>query len=443
MTLAFPPNFVWGAATAAFQIEGAAQEDGRGVSIWDTFCRTPGKVHNSDTGDVACDHYHRYRDDIALMADLGLQAYRFSIAWPRILPTGTGAVNAAGLDFYDRLVDTLLERGITPYATLYHWDLPQPLQDQGGWVNRATVDAFANYTEVISRRLTDRIKHWMTINEPWCVSLLSYGTGEHAPGMQDWKAALQASHHVLLAHGRAVEVLRANGAEQVGIVLNFEWVDAISDSPEDRTAAQRRDGFFNRWFAEPVFLGQYPEDMWAFYGANVPQIHDGDLKIISTPIDFLGVNYYSRSIIGAGDHDPHFGWRFQASANEYTAMGWEVYPEGLYNLLKRIQRDWQPKRILITENGAAFTDELNGGSVVHDERRLAYLKDHFSAANRALHEGVPLTGYFVWSLLDNFEWAHGYSKRFGIVHVDYATQKRTPKQSALWYKDVIQHNAVI
>ncbi|HRE46582.1 MAG TPA: GH1 family beta-glucosidase [Aggregatilineales bacterium] len=442
MTGHFPEGFVWGAATAAFQIEGAANTDGRGVSIWDTFCRTPGKVFNGDTGDVACDHYHRYESDIALMTDLCLRAYRFSISWARVVPNGTGAVNPAGLDFYDRLVDTLLAKGIQPYATLYHWDMPQALQDRGGWVSREAPTAFAAYSEAVARRLGDRVKDWMTINEPWVISMMGYGTGDHAPGLHDWKAALQASHHVLLAHGEGMRAVRAAvpGA-RVGIVLNTTWVDPASEVAADKEAAARFDGFYTRWFADPVFTGAYPVDMMNWYGTQAPTIHEGDMASISAPTDFLGVNYYSRVIIGAGDHDSHLKVRYVRGAGEHTAMDWEVYPDGLYNSLKKYAA-YQPKKIFVTENGAAYDDQPSGTGAVEDPQREAYLRHHLAAAARAIQDGVPLAGYFVWSLLDNFEWALGYSKRFGIVYVDYATQKRTPKRSALYYRDVIQRNAL-
>ena len=444
--LVFPEGFLWGAATAAYQIEGAASADGRGPSIWDTFCRTPGKVVNGDTGDVACDHYHRYRDDIELMADLGLKAYRFSIAWPRILPEGTGAVNKAGLDFYDRLVDALLAKDIEPFATLYHWDLPQPLQDRfGGWASRDIVEPFVHYADVISRRLGDRVHHWMTINEPWVAAFLGYAEGVHAPGIRDLRAAIKAAHNLLLSHGQTVPVLRANGDAntRVGIVLNLNWVDAATDSAEDRAAAHRLDGYHNRWFLDPVFEGAYPADMVELYdklAAGALDVQPGDMDAIAAPLDFLGVNNYSRSVVAADEAAGWLGvWPVQP-AGEYTEMGWEVCPEGLYKLLARVSRDYGPKAIYVTENGAAFRDELSPDGEVHDDRRLAYLKAYLAQAHRALQEGAPLRGYFVWSLLDNFEWAFGYTKRFGIVYVDYATQRRTVKQSGKWYATVTRQN---
>jgi beta-glucosidase len=450
--LQFPPGFVWGTATAAYQIEGAVREDGRGESIWDRFTHTPGTIQDASTGDVACDHYHRWREDIALMKEHGLQAYRFSIAWPRILPEGRGQPNQAGLDFYSRLVDGLLEAGIVPFATLYHWDLPQALQDQGGWPARATAEAFVEYADVVSRALGDRVKHWITHNEPWCVSFLSHQIGEHAPGWRDWPAALAASHHVLLSHGWAVPVLRRNspGAE-VGITLNFTPAEPASQSAEDLLACRQFDGYFNRWFADPIYRGAYPEDMVAAYSAagHLPAagpsyIQGGDLQAIAAPIDFLGVNYYTRGVISAGALE-HANEPLVAPGEpvlERTEMGWEVYPEGLYNLLTRLHADYQPAKLYITENGASYSDGPGDDGRVHDERRQRYLRDHFVASKRAIDAGVPLAGFFVWSLLDNFEWAKGYKQRFGIVWVDYTTQQRVPKDSALWYREVIGANAV-
>lgn len=440
---AFPDGFMWGAATASYQIEGGVHQDGRGVSIWDTFCRTPGKVFNGDTGDVACDHYNRWQSDLDLMAELGLKAYRFSIAWPRILPTGTGAVNQAGLDFYSRLVDGLLSRGITPFATLYHWDLPQPLQDAGGWPDRMIIEAFANYTDVISRKLGDRVKNWMTINEPWVVAFLGYGIGVHAPGVQSIPAYLSAAHNLLLAHGRAVQAVRANvgvGA-RVGIVLNLSHIDAATDSEADKAAARREDGHLNRWFLDPVYKGSYPADMVELFGNAVPNAQPGDFELMSTPIDFLGINNYSRNLVAHSD-DGLFKTRAVHTDNEYTEMDWEVYPKGLYQLLMRVHRDYNPGSIYVTENGAAFADAIAADGKVHDERRVAFLRGYLTSAQQAIQEGAPLHGYFVWSLMDNFEWALGYSKRFGVVYVDYPTQRRIPKDSALFYADVIRRNAV-
>ena len=437
---AFPKDFVWGVATAAFQIEGANREDGRGISIWDTFCDTPGKVLNGDTGEVACDHYHRWEQDLDLMKELGVDAYRFSVAWPRIIPDGTGAINEAGLDFYDRLVDGMLERGITPYCTLYHWDLPQALEDQGGWTNRAIVDAFVNYADVLTKRLGDRVAAYATLNEPWCSAMLGYFIGEHAPGHKNIKEGLQAAHHLLLAHGAALPVMRANAPQaRHGIVLNLNPAYPFKNTEEDKLAAERYDGFFNRWYLDPLFKGSYPQDMWEGYAENVPDVQEGDLEIMSTPIDFMGVNYYSRAVLEYQEGDfPNFrNPQFEA---ERTDMGWEVYPQGLTDLLVRLDQDYDIPPIYITENGAAYPDPEDAG-FVNDTDRIHYLERHFEALNEAIRQGVDVRGYFAWSFMDNFEWAWGYTKRFGIVHVDYDTQKRTPKASARWYADFISQRA--
>jgi len=444
MATTFPDGFVWGTATAAYQIEGAVREDGRGESIWDRFCHTPGKIAGGDTGDVADDHYHRWQEDLHIMKELGLGAYRFSIAWPRVIPDGIGAVNPAGLDFYDRLVDALLAAGIEPYVTLYHWDLPQALQDKGGWPNRDSVGWFTDYAAVVSARLGDRVHYWITHNEPHVAAFEGYGTGRHAPGLCDPKAALQAAHHLLLSHGLAVPVLRENGDErtQVGITLNLTWVDAASDRPADVEAARRFDGAVNRLFLDALFKGAYPADFLAYTRDMAPRIESDDLLQISAPIDFLGVNYYSRSLIA---DDPKGGLlaarQVVPAYAELTEMGWEVYPEGLYKLLRRVHDDHRPRALYITENGCAVADRVVDGRV-HDDRRIAYLREHLLQARRAIDEGVPLRGYFVWSLLDNFEWAFGYSKRFGLVYVDYSTQARILKDSARWYQQVATANAV-
>ena len=446
--LHFPEGFVWGAATASYQIEGAWQEDGKGESIWDRFSHTPGKIIDGSTGDVACDHYHRYASDVALMAELGLDAYRFSIAWPRILPAGRGPVNQKGLDFYSRLVDELLAAGITPYATLYHWDLPQALQDAGGWPSRATAEAFVEYADVVSRTLGDRVKHWMTINEPWCVAFLSHQIGEHAPGLRDWPAAIAASHHVLLAHGLAVPVLRQNSAgSEVGIVLNFTWADAASASAADQDAARWADGYHNRWFVDAVYGRGYPADMVTACAAagylpnGMEVVQPGDMQAIAAPTDFLGVNYYTRTIVrsDAPNNAPQ-----TLFANPHpTEMGWELYPEGLYKLLARLYFDYAIPKLYVTENGASYSDAPDAQGRVPDARRIAYLRSHLAACHRAIQAGVPLQGYFQWSLMDNFEWARGYTQRFGMVWVDYATQQRIPKDSAYWYKGASERNALV
>ncbi len=438
--LRFPQDFLWGTATASFQIEGGIEE--RGWNIWDDFCRWPGKVFQGDTGDVATDHYNRYRDDVALMADLGMQAYRFSISWPRILKDGVGDVNQPGVDFYDRLVDSLLEAGITPYVTLYHWDLPWELHRVGSWAARDLAHHFADYVRVVADRLGDRVTHWITHNEPWVVSFLGYLMGVHAPGWQDLGLALQVAHNVLLSHGLAVPILReSNPDSRVGITLNLSPAYPASDSEEDQAAARRTDGFSNRWFLDPVYKGAYPEDMWELFGPSVPRISDGDMEAISAPLDFLGVNYYTRSVVRDAEHGPLRTSSIQPEG-DYTQMDWEVYPQGLTDLLVRVHEDYAPGDIYITENGAAYEDELTSDGEVHDTDRTVYLYEHFIAAHKAIEQGVPLKGYFIWSLLDNFEWAFGYSRRFGIVYVDFETLERYPKASALYCKAVAQSNAL-
>ena len=433
----FPADFTWGAATASYQIEGAASAGGRGESIWDRFSAAPGKVRNGDSGAVACDFFHRFGDDIALMRELGLDGFRFSVAWPRIVPEGRGRVNEAGLDFYDRLVDALLESGIQPCVTLYHWDLPQALEDRGGWPVREVVDAFAEYVEAVVARLGDRVPRWITHNEPWVASWLGYGWGMHAPGRTSEADALAAAHHLLLSHGRAVEILRrdAPGAE-VGITLNLMHDYPASSAEEDVAAARHVDGFRNRWFLDPVFRAAYPADLVEHYRASLPEIADGDLAAIAAPIDGLGVNYYSRGVIGAGA-DGGAPTYVRVPDAQYTDMGWEVYPDGLHDLLVRLRDDYPTVPIAITENGAAFSDVRGHDGSVLDPERTAYLEQHLGAVGRALDAGVPVTGYYVWSLLDNFEWQHGFAKRFGIVYVDYPTLERVPKASFAWYRDFI------
>jgi beta-glucosidase len=436
--LDFPPDFVWGAATASFQIEGAAHEDGRGESIWDRFCRTPDKVRNGDTGDIACDHYHRYAVDVGLMRQLGLRGYRFSIAWPRVVPDGCGRVNPRGLDFYDRLVDELLANNIEPYATLYHWDLPQPLEDLGGWPRRETIDAYLEYTAAVVRCLGDRVRFWITQNEPWVAAWLGYGQGMHAPGRTDRAAALAAGHHLLLAHGRAMHLIRAEcpGA-RAGITLDLVPTHPASGSEEDQAAARLADGERNRWFLDAVFRGAYPADVMTDLEPFLPSIEPGDLETISTPIDFMGLNYYTRQTVGAHPETGRPANVFREHA-PFTDLGWEVYPEGLHELLTRVHREYAPPHIFVTENGAAYDDvRVHDGSILDPERER-YLEQHLAACSRAIREGVPLDGYFLWSLLDNFEWAYGYQKRFGLVYVDYPTLERIPKSSFHWYRRFIQ-----
>ena len=423
----FPRGFQFGVATSSYQIEGATREGGRGDSIWDTFCREPGRISDGSSGDVACDHYHRWPQDLDLIGSLGVDAYRFSVAWPRIQPIGSGAINAAGLDFYERLVDGMLARGLKPYATLYHWDLPQKLQDLGGWDNRDTAHRFAEYARVVAERLGHRVGSYATLNEPWCSSILSYQIGEHAPGLRDRRAALSAAHHLLLGHGLAMNAMREVVPQsELGIVLNLNPTYPASASAADRAAARQEDGRFNRWFLEPLLCGEYPADIWENYGADVPRVQAGDLETIRQPLDFMGVNYYSRSFVSA-DHSQ------KPAGASYTEMGWEVYPQGLTDLLVRLNTDYSMPPVFITENGAAYPDAPSGESV-HDPARVNYFASHLEAVRQATEQGVDVRGYFAWSLLDNFEWAHGYSKRFGLVYVDYGDQQRTLKDSARWYQ---------
>ncbi|HEX5029169.1 MAG TPA: GH1 family beta-glucosidase [Gaiellaceae bacterium] len=432
----FPEGFVWGAAASAYQVEGAVTEDGRGESIWDRFATQPGAISNGDTGVVACDSYHRFGEDLRLLRELGISAYRFSISWPRIVPDGRGRVNPAGLDFYERIVDELLANDIEPYVTLYHWDLPQALEDAGGWPARDTVEAFTEYVEAVAARLGDRVSNWITQNEPWVVSWLGYGLGIHAPGRRSPADALAAAHHVLLGHGRAAEVLRREAPRaRVGVTVDLYPVYPETDSDADSHAARLLDGSRNRWFLEPVLGLGYPADMLEHYRAILPAIEEGDLDTIGAPLDFLGVNYYSRAVVRAGT-DPGAPVQLDVPGVERTQMGWEVYPEGLKDLLVRMQRDYELPDVYITENGAAYPDTRTNGSVA-DPSRISYLERHLGALRDAISEGVPVRGYFLWSLLDNFEWAFGFSRRFGIVYVDFDTLERVPKDSFLWYRDLI------
>jgi beta-glucosidase len=431
----FPGDFIWGASTAAYQIEGAVHADGRGESVWDRFGATPGKIRGGDTGEIACDFYHRYRDDVQLMRELGLDAFRFSISWPRVLPDGRGRVNAAGLDFYDRLVDALLAQEIEPFATLFHWDTPQVLEDAGGWPARATAQAFVEYTEAVVGRLGDRVRYWTTHNEPWVHAWIGHLWGDHAPGRTNEADAVAAAHHLLLSHGWAAETIRraAPGA-QVGISLNLHHAYPHSPSPEDEAAAWQIDGEGNRWFLDPIFRGSYPADLLERNAIVAPFVRDGDLEPIAAPLDFLGVNNYFRFLVGAGVDGPRLLANPEA---QHTEMGWEVYPDGLHRLLVRVAEDYAPPAIYVTENGAAFGDVRVHDGSVHDPERTAYLESYIDAMSRAIRDGAPVKGYFVWSFLDNFEWAHGYSKRFGLVYIDYPTLERVPKDSFYWYRDLM------
>jgi beta-glucosidase len=442
VALSFPTGFMWGAATASYQIEGSTTADGRVDSIWDEFCRRPGAVFNGDTGDPAADHYRRYVEDVELMSSLGIGAYRFSVAWPRL----------ADLGFYDRLVDELLDKGIDPWATLYHWDLPQSLEDKGGWTNRDTAYRFAEYVSTVVGRLGDRVSGWITLNEPWCAAFLGYGNGVHAPGVQDSRAAVAAVHHLLLGHGLAMSEIRALAPETpAGITLNLFPVAPATGSEADADAARRIDALQNRIFLNPVLRGEYDSDVLtdlAPYGLH-ELIEDGDLATISAPIDLLGVNYYRAYLVSAGDPvDGPTEWpgasdvRFLQSGHPKTEMDWEVQPEGLAELLVSLSREYPGLPMYITENGAAYPDVLTSDGVVRDSDRITFLDGHLRACHAAIEQGADLRGYFCWSLLDNLEWAEGYAKRFGLVHVDFETQKRTPKDSARWYSSVIGRNGL-
>ncbi len=435
---AFPEDFIWGVATSAFQIEGATQTDGRGVSIWDTFCQQPGAIADASNGDVACDHYHRYREDLDLVQDMGFNAYRFSISWPRVQPLGYGAWNDKGLGFYDRLLDAVLTRGLQAHVTLNHWDLPQALQDKGGWASRDTVHHFVDYALKIADRLGDRIGALTTHNEPFVQSILGHELGIFAPGIKDRQTAMQVSHHLLLSHGLAVQALKQTGFHKpIGIVLNLAPIHAASTLAEDQQRAKLEDGILVRWYMDPLHGLGYPEDVLKHLGSDVPVVQAGDMQAIATPFDFLGVNYYTRTLFNAQ------GAIDAATLNTpLTAMGWEIYPQGLSELLIRLHTDYPLKNLYVSENGAAFDDVLIDGHV-HDAQRVEYFSTHIKACLSAIQAGVPLRGYMVWSLLDNFEWASGYAKRFGIVHVDYATQQRTLKDSALWLKERLTRQAAL
>jgi beta-glucosidase len=439
----FPRDFLWGAATSAYQIEGATRDDGRGLSIWDRFCATPGYVVGGATADVACDHYHRMESDVALAAELGIQAYRFSIGWPRVLPEGEGVVNARGLDFYERLVDTLLAHGIAPVPTLFHWDLPAALQDRGGWLSRDTAYAFADFVEIVARRLGDRAPWWITHNEPWCAAYLGHATSVLAPGGHEPQAAALVGHHLLLSHGLAVTRLRAlcRPDARIGITLDFSPVYPADESTETLRAAARADAFRNRWFLDPIAGRGYPEGLFGDQGIKPPPVREGDMQIIAAPLDFLGVNYYSRWYLRGSDNVYADGKEPDDTGREpkpvRTAMGWEVYPPGLTELLLRLHREYAFPTLLVAENGAAFEDHWDGGERVRDPERQAYLAEHVMALSRAMEQGAPVAGYLVWSLLDNFEWSLGYTKRFGIVYVDYPTQRRIVKDSARWYASLL------
>jgi len=436
--LTFPNHFLLGAATAAYQVEGAAHEDGRAPSIWDTFCRIPGKVRHGDTGDIACDHYHRLDEDLDLIAALGLQAYRFSIAWPRVMPDGNGKVNQKGLDFYRRLLDGLKSRDVVPMATLYHWDLPQTLQDKGGWLNRDTADRFADYVSTMAAAFGNDVAFWVTLNEPWCSAFAGHLEGRHAPGLTDLASAVAAAHHLLLAHGLAVRALRAADITgQVGIALNLSDVVPATSQAEDVVAAARVDGYENRWFLDPLLRGGYPEDMLAWYGqqADLSAIRQEDFEVIRARVDFVGINYYERKLVSRGDGVN--GAQRQPPEGPLTAGGLPVRPDGLSHILNRVHSEYTNLPLYVTENGAAFNDYVDPEGGVDDIERIAFLDRHLRSVQAAILAGIDVRGYFVWSLMDNLEWADGYGRRFGIVYVDFRTQTRIPKASAEWYREFI------
>jgi beta-glucosidase len=440
----FPKHFRWGCSTSAYQIEGAVAHDGRGESIWDRFCETPGRIRDGASGEIACDHYHRWPEDLDLAADLGLNAYRFSIAWPRIYPTGDDAVaNAKGLAFYSRLVDGMLARGLEPWPTLYHWDLPQALQDRGGWRQRDTVHAFAEFADVVHRHLGDRVMHWITHNEPWCSAFLGYRDGIHAPGLTDWKTALQACHHVLLSHGLAARAIKARAPQaRVGIALSLHPEQPASGTAADADAATRHDGLRNRWFLDPLYGRGYPADVWRLFGSDAPTVALNDLATIATPTDFLGVNYYFPETIAHAAHDGPLAARVVARPGaEHTASGWEVSPDAMTMLLERVNRDYRPVQLVITENGASYDDNVGTDGLVSDPERRRYLARHLTALHTAIARGVPVAGYFAWTLMDNFEWTEGYTRRFGLAYVDFATQRRTLKLSGRWYRAFLNSDA--
>jgi beta-glucosidase len=446
----FPSDFAWGAATSSYQIEGAVAADGKGVSIWDTFTRRPGTVANGDSGDVACDHYHRWAEDVDLMASYGLNAYRFSVAWPRIQPDGQGPANQRGLDFYRRLVDRLLTRGIRPAVTLNHWDIPQAVQDAGGWQSRDSVGRFAEYTRIVVEALGDQVAWWITHNEPWIIAALGHRLGIHAPGIRDTEAELRVAHHLLLSHGAAMEAYRASTAmAPIGITLNLLPTYPQTDAAADARAAALSDGYTNRWYLDPLVRGTYPGDMLEYFGRRFSfgWVHDGDLERIRQPTDFLGVNYYARRVVRAPrpGEDAEFDWVVRAETTTgipTSDLGWEVTPDALVSLLVRLKDEYAAPPVLITENGCALNDTIGQDGRVRDPRRIAFFEGHLRAVEEAIGRGVDVRGYFAWSLLDNFEWAEGYGPRFGLTYVDYPSQRRIPKDSAAWYRDVIARNGL-
>ena len=441
---AFPDGFLWGAATAAYQVEGAAALEGRGPCIWDTFTRQPGAIVRGDTGDVACDQYHRLEDDLDLLQRMGVRGYRASISWSRVLPNGRGPINQAGLDYYDRLVDGCLARGIQPMLTLYHWDLPQALQDEGGWANRATAEAFAEFARIAGAQLGDRVPYWITLNEPWCAAFVGHLMGLHAPGQRDEAAAFRAAHHLLLAHALAVPAIRSATTGAVGIALNLVSEQPASERADDQAAARRLDGTENRLFLDPIFKGAYPQDVLEYHGRHFEfnWIKPGDVTAMAAPLDFLGVNYYERHITRFDPDEPYHEASFTYPGSERTAVNIGVNPEGFVDVLTRAARESNGLPIYVTENGVAANDYVDPNGEINDIERQRFFELHFQAAREAIAKGVNLKGYFVWSFLDNFEWQMGYSKRYGVVYVDYRTQERIVKRSGRWYQGVIERNAL-
>jgi beta-glucosidase len=442
-SFAFPPDFVWGAATSAYQIEGSPLADGAGPSIWHRFAHTPGKIAGGDHGDVACDHYRRWADDVRLMRELGLQSYRFSIAWPRVLPEGTGRLNPRGLDFYSRLVDTLLEHHVAPNVTLYHWDLPAALEDRGGWAHADAPKWFAEYAALMFRTLGDRVPMWATLNEPWVTMDNGYVSGGHAPGRRDWAEAAQVSQNLMRAHAAAVAVYRTQWKGQIGLVVNLVPVHPATDSAADRAAANRMDAYLNRHFLDPALRGEYPAELPEMFGDAWPAMADEELRSLRQPLDFIGINYYLRLLVRDDAREGNASGPPRAvvvspPGCRRTALGWEIYPQGLTDVLGWVRSRYGDVPLYVTENGAAFDDTPLPNGAINDAERVQYLEEHLQAAGQALRAGINLRGYFVWSLFDNFEWQHGYSKRFGIVRVDYSTQRRTPKASARFYSQLIR-----
>lgn len=441
--ISFPKDFIFGASTSAYQIEGAAREGNKGVSIWDTYCKKPGAIANGDTGDIACDFYHRYKGDIELMKRIGLDSFRFSISWPRIFPDGYGDVNSKGLAFYDNLINELLANDIQPFVTLNHWDFPQKLQNKGGWENRDTIKHFADYAKLMGEKFGDRVKMWTTHNEPYAISAHGNISGFMAPGKKDVKTGLTITHNLNIAHGSATQALRAviDEDSQVGIVLALFPIYPATASFRDIEAAHRWDGYYNRCFLEPIFNGRYPDYMLEYFGDKFPEVTDSDLRTINQPVNMLGVNCYSRRLIlNCPENSFIGGCEFKPRDSAYTQMEWEIYPECIYEMLTHLQQEYKVENLYITENGAAFYDEVSQDDYVHDNLRIKYLHSHIEQAKNAIENGVRLRGYFIWSLLDNFEWAFGYSRRFGIIYVDYETQQRIPKDSSKWYSKLINYN---